>query len=58
MTSEHETRKQVEEDAHEDLELAEGDAEGIAGGDKAKQQKVEYLKITMSDAFVTGVSGE
>ena len=58
MSSEHETRKQVEEDAHEDLELAEGDAEGIAGGDKAKERPVEYLKVTLKEVLITGVIPE
>ena len=49
MTSEHEPRKQVEEDAQEDLELAEGDSEGIAGGRKAGENPKEYLKITMKE---------
>jgi hypothetical protein len=59
MASDDQTRKQADEDAHEDLELAEGDAEGITGGGKAKQQqKVEYLKVTMSEVLISGVGPE
>jgi hypothetical protein len=39
MSSEDETRKATEEDSHEDLELAEGDAESVAGGRKAGKSR-------------------
>jgi hypothetical protein len=58
MSSEHETRKQVEEDAHEDLELAEGDAEGIAGGDKAKERPIKYMEVKMKEVLITSVIPE
>jgi hypothetical protein len=41
-----ETRKQVEDDANEDLELQDEDAENVAGG-------LEYLKIKMTDVIIT-----
>lgn len=59
MTSDDQTRKQADEDAHEDLELAEGEAEGIAGGGKAKQQqKVDYMKVTLNEVLISGVPPE
>ena len=57
MANQDERRNQVEEDAIDDIEVAEGDAEGIVGGGKAKKDPpVEYLKVTMTDVIITGVS--
>jgi hypothetical protein len=36
MSEEKDTRKQVEEDAKEDLELTDEDAEKVGGGDLSK----------------------
>ena len=41
----------------DDIEVAEGDAEGIVGGGKAKKDPpVEYLKVKMDEVIITGVS--
>jgi hypothetical protein len=50
MSEEKHTRKQVEEDAKEDLELKVEDADKVGGA-----QKVEYLKIKLEDATITGL---
>ena len=45
MANQDESRNQVEEHAIDDIEVAEGDAEGIVGGGKAKKDPpVEYLR--------------
>ena len=57
MANQDESRNQVEEHAIDDIEVAKGDAEGIVGGGKAKKDPpVEYLKVTMTDVIITGVS--
>ena len=57
MANQDESPNQVEEHAIDDIEVAEGDAEGIVGGGKAKKDPpVEYLKVTMTDVIITGVS--
>ncbi len=57
MANQDERRNQVEEDAIDDLEVAEGDAEGIVGGGKAKKDPpVKYLEVKMNDVIITGVS--
>jgi hypothetical protein len=53
MSTEDETRKATEEDSHEDLELAEGDSESVAGGRKAGEKPIEYLKVTLKDDFIS-----
>ena len=57
MANQDETRNQVEEDAIVDLQVAQGDAEGIVGGGKAKKDPpVKYLEVKMNDVVITSVS--
>ena len=57
MANQDESRNQVEEHAIDDIEVAEGDAEGIVGGGKAKKDPpVKYLEVTMTDVIISGVS--
>ena len=38
-------------------QVAEGDAEGIVGGGKAKKDPpLKYLEVKMNDVIITGVS--
>jgi hypothetical protein len=46
VSSEEETRNQVEEDAQEDLELNDEDADGVGGG---------YLKLKIDEPQISSV---
>ncbi len=57
MANQDERHNQVEKDAIDDIEIAEGDAEGIVGGGRAKKDPpVKYLEVKMNDVIITGVS--
>jgi len=40
------------------VELAESDLEKVAGGRKAGEKPLEYLKIKLSDVLVSSASGD
>jgi hypothetical protein len=53
MSNEDETRKQVEEDAKEDLELEDEDADKVGGQRKAGKGQQEYMVVKMNDVIIS-----
>ena len=53
MSNEDETPKQVEEDAKEDLELADDAAGKVGAGRRKGKQQNEYMLVKLNDVIIT-----